>query len=160
MDNTRPPLAPDPEQAFTAMMKQRIYQRTVGMPWRRMHDHPRGLIDDDQVFVFKQDIQRQVLPDQLYRHRRRHAHLNQPVTLTQTMRRCRDHSIVNPHLPLDDQRFDARTTYVRKVLRKQMVEALAALILAHVQRQFLAIVKLFHGLDISHVASLESLAYR
>ena len=43
---------------------------------------------------------------------------------------------------------------------KQVIEALAPLFLGHAQRQFLAIVKVFHGLDIFHVASLGSLAYR
>ena len=65
---------------------------------------------------------------------------------------------IDTHRPLNDQRLDPRSADVREVLGKQVIEALAPLFLGHAQRQFLAIVKVFHGLDIFHVASLGSLA--
>ena len=142
------------------MVQQRVHQRTIRVSGRGVDHHPGGLVDDDQVLVLEQDIERQVLRHQLDRHSGRHAHHHLTVVGPDAMRRRLDHSIIDAHRPLHNQRLDPRSADVREVLGEQVIEALAPLFLGHAQRQFLAIVKVFHGLDIFHVASLGSLAYR
>ena len=112
------------------------------------------------MLVLEQDIERQVLRHQLDRNRGGHAHYHLTIIGTDAMRRSLDHGAIDTYRPLNDQRLDPRSADVREVLGKQVIEALAPLFLGHAQRQFLAIVKVFHGLDIFHVASLGSLAYR
>ena len=112
------------------------------------------------MLVLEQDIERQVLRHQLDRNRGGHAHHHLTIIGPDAMRRSLDHGAIDTHRPLNDQRLDPRSADVREVLGKQVIEALAPLFLGHAQRQFLAIVKVFHGLDIFHVASLGSLAYR
>ena len=42
------------------MMQQSIHQRAARCASCRMHDHARGLVDDNQIIVFKNHIQRDV----------------------------------------------------------------------------------------------------
>src|SRR6185436_11160530 len=42
----------------TAMMEQGIDQRAALLPGGRVNHHPGGLVDDDEVFVFEQDVER------------------------------------------------------------------------------------------------------
>ena len=44
-----------------AMGDQRVDQRAVGIARRRMHDEPRRLVDDDEVLVLVDDVERNIL---------------------------------------------------------------------------------------------------
>ena len=44
-----------------AVVEQRIDQRAVRVAGGRMHDHPLGFVDDEQVFVLIDDVERDIL---------------------------------------------------------------------------------------------------
>jgi hypothetical protein len=53
VDDAGPHLAADARQAARAMVQQRVDQRAVAAAGRGVDDHPGGLVDDDQVVVFR-----------------------------------------------------------------------------------------------------------
>ena len=61
VDDARTRDAADPRQLPRAMVQQRVDQRAVKVAARRMHDQPRRLVDDDQVFVLERDDEVDVL---------------------------------------------------------------------------------------------------
>ncbi len=67
VDDARPPLAANAGQARAAMGDERIDQRTGPMPGGRMHDQPFGLVDDDDVVVLINHVQRNGLGSRLGR---------------------------------------------------------------------------------------------
>ena len=52
---------PMPISDFAAMGDQRIDQRAVGIARRRMHHQPRRLVDDDEVLVLVDHVERNIL---------------------------------------------------------------------------------------------------
>ena len=58
MDDAGPLLAADAAE-IVDMMEERVHQRAAGMAGRRMHDHARRLVDDDQIAILVDDRQRQ-----------------------------------------------------------------------------------------------------
>ena len=56
--DARPLLAADAAE-IVDVMEQRVDQRAARVPGRRMHDHARRLVDDDEVAVLVEDRQRQ-----------------------------------------------------------------------------------------------------
>ena len=58
MHDAGPLLAADAAE-IVDVVQQRVDERAAGMPGRRMHDHARRLVDDDQVVVLVEDGQRQ-----------------------------------------------------------------------------------------------------
>lgn len=67
MHDARTRHAANAGKAVSAMREQGVHQRASHRSWRGMHRHPRGLIDDDEVFVFVNDVDR----DRLWHGRRR-----------------------------------------------------------------------------------------
>ena len=61
VDNAGTLFTADTCQAFAAMVDQRIDQRPVRVARRRVCDHPRRFVDDDDVIIFEKDIQRDIL---------------------------------------------------------------------------------------------------
>ena len=59
VDDAGPPDPADPRQAGAAMGDQRVDQRAVRMARRRMDDEAGRLVDDDQVLVLEDDVERQ-----------------------------------------------------------------------------------------------------
>ena len=74
MHDARPRFTADGERTLTAMGDQGIDQGSVGIAGRGMHDKARGLVDDDQVVVFVDDIQRNILALRRRGRRRWHRH--------------------------------------------------------------------------------------
>ena len=67
MDDARPRLAADAGQRRAAMGDQRVDQRAVGIARRRMDDEPGRLVDDDEVLVLVDDVERDILALRLAR---------------------------------------------------------------------------------------------
>jgi hypothetical protein len=63
----------DAGQAFPAMGDQRVDKGTACVPRRWVHDEMRGLVDDDQVVVFVDHVERDRLTSGLGWLRLRHA---------------------------------------------------------------------------------------
>ena len=61
VDDPGPLFAADPRQAVAAMMQQRIDQRAAPRPRGRMHHHARSLVEDDQIGIFIDHVQRDIL---------------------------------------------------------------------------------------------------
>ena len=79
--DARPPLAADADERVAAVMQERVDQRARLVRRRRMHDHARRLVDDDEVRVFVDDRERNVLGaifDGDRRRRRQHDALVRP----------------------------------------------------------------------------------
>ena len=60
-----PDFAADAAQILD-VMEQRVDQRAAGVAGGRMHDHAGRLVDDDEVGVVEEDLERQI-----FRQRRR-----------------------------------------------------------------------------------------
>ena len=67
--DARPPDAADPGKAFAAMRDQRVDQRAGLVPGAGMHDEPGRLVDDDEVVVLEDDVERDRLGLRLSRLR-------------------------------------------------------------------------------------------
>src|SRR3546814_1941453 len=63
MDDPRPRDAADARQLPRAMVEQRVDHRAVEIARGGMDDHPRGLVDDDQMLVLERDDKVHVLRD-------------------------------------------------------------------------------------------------
>ena len=61
MNDPRPRDTADPGKLPQAMVEQCIHQSAVNIPSCRMHHKARRLVDDDEMFVLKDDDQRDVL---------------------------------------------------------------------------------------------------
>ena len=54
-------------EGSSAMRKKCMNQGVLARPRPRMHDHPRGFVDREEVFVLKEDLQRDIHRPQLHR---------------------------------------------------------------------------------------------
>ena len=61
VDDAGPGDAADARQRAAAMVEQRVDQRSVEIAGRRMNDQARRLVDDQQMLVLEDDLQRNVL---------------------------------------------------------------------------------------------------
>ena len=61
VDDARPRDAADPGQPPRAMVEQRVDQGAVEIARGGMDDHAGGLVDDDQMIVLEDDVERDVL---------------------------------------------------------------------------------------------------
>ena len=66
VDDTGPLFAADARQAVARVMQKRIDQRPRGRARRGVDDHPRGLVDDDQLAILIDDGQGDVLGPRLH----------------------------------------------------------------------------------------------
>src|SRR6266566_9459085 len=58
MDDAWPAHPADTDKARTAMREEGIDERTRRVAGGRMHHHPRGFVDDDQIGILEQDLER------------------------------------------------------------------------------------------------------
>ena len=61
VDDPRPRHSADPAEPPGAMVEQGVDQRAVEIAGGRMDDHPRRLVDDEQMIVLEDDVERDVL---------------------------------------------------------------------------------------------------
>ena len=57
--------AADSLQTIAAMSDKCVHQRPLRVPGRRVDDHPRGFVEDDQIVVLEDDSQRDILASRL-----------------------------------------------------------------------------------------------
>ena len=62
VDNARTHHPANSCQAGATMRDQRVDQRAIGLPRGRMNHKASRLVDDNQMRILKQDIQRNILP--------------------------------------------------------------------------------------------------
>ena len=76
MHDARPEFPANARQRIPAMGNQRIHQRAITIARRRMHNKARLLVDDDDVLVFKDDVERNVFALRFRIHGRRNDELD------------------------------------------------------------------------------------
>ena len=86
---------------------ERVHQRARPVAWRRMHDHARGLVDDDDVVVFEHNVERDLLPDDLARWRRRNLDSDAIAGVRAVARAFT--AVVDRHVAVRDQRRRLRS---------------------------------------------------
>ena len=106
VDDSRPHLAANAGQPIAAMRDQRVHKRAVGLAGARMDDHAGGLVDDDQVGILIQNVQRDVLCDRTgVAHRRQAQHIGRAGP--DRGRRVARWTAILGHRAIKDQRLDA-----------------------------------------------------
>jgi eukaryotic-like serine/threonine-protein kinase len=69
VDDAGPLDAADAGELAVAVMEQGVDQRAIGISRCRVDDHAGGLVEDDEIFILKQNIQRDVLRRVVERNR-------------------------------------------------------------------------------------------
>src|SRR5690606_27714585 len=119
--------AADTRKAVAAVGQQSIYQGSISMPRAGVHDEPGRLVDDDQVLVLIDDIERNAFRLRLGRLRRRHLdpeHLVRfdPVSgLAYRPARSRD-------VAGTEQRLNPGAAHRRELSRQKAIETHLALL--------------------------------
>ena len=75
MHDSGPQLTSNTRQVIR-MRKECVHQGSSGMPTRRVGDHARRFVHDEQRRILKQDVQRKILRPGLQRLRRGNPHLD------------------------------------------------------------------------------------
>ena len=111
-----PPDAADPGEARAAMRQERVDERPLRVAGRRMHDHPRRLVDDDQVRVLEADVERDRLRLRLGGFGFRQEHGDDRAG---SGARCRvaQHPAAAFDAPVEDQLLQAAARQLRQKLR-------------------------------------------
>ena len=115
---------PTPCSESPQWCKQRVDQRARLMRRRRMHDHPRRLVDHDEVRVLEQDGERDVLGLILDGNRRRREE-HDALVRAHLARRRRHRLTADGDLALLDAPADLRARPGQTLLRQPHVETLA-----------------------------------
>ena len=114
---------PMPERLVAAMGDERIHERAAGVAGGRVHDEVRRLVDDDEVGVLVDDVERDGLGGRLGRLRLRHHHAEgvprfDPIGPISYGRAARTGDVAGA-----DQRLEARAAQSVDALGEQLVEA-------------------------------------
>ena len=119
-----PPLAADPRKAVAAMRNQRIDQRSGPVAGRGMNDEIAGFVDDDDVLVLVNDVERDGLGRRLGRLGRRNVEPDGGAAIDAVVR-------IADRLPVDrngaglDQDFEPGPRQSGDMAGKHAVEPLA-----------------------------------
>ncbi len=111
MDDARPLLAADPLN-IRLITQHGIHERPGSVSRGRMHHHASRFIDNDQVLIFEDDIEGDILRDQAHRRGWRDSYRH-PRTTFQRLTRFFGDAAVHIHKSTRDESLDART---RKLL--------------------------------------------
>jgi hypothetical protein len=131
MHDAWPLLAPDAAE-IVDVMKQRVHQRAGVMSCRRMDDHPRRLVDDDEVGVLVEDRQRQRF--RLGRRLRELRDINDDLLagLHRLVRLAAAHA--DPDVTLLDQALNLRAGISGQYSRQKPIETVSLIFVRHVKR--------------------------
>ena len=123
------------------MPEQRVYQRSVRVSGGRVHHHPAGLVDHNEIRVFIDDVQRNLLRDQrnLLRLRQQHGDLDPRLTASVLLNR----SVPDSHRTFFDQALRRAPAQTRNSTREESVDSLSALLGNNGQNFFIHILVLF-----------------
>ena len=127
MHDARAPDAADPGKAHPAMGDQRVDQGSGLVAGGRMHHQPFGLVDDDDVVVLIDDIERDILSGRLGRDGLRHVDCDR-IACRDMISGVADGGVFDRDLAGEDQRFQPRARQLRKAHRQHAVEPGRALV--------------------------------
>ncbi len=129
VNNPRTANTADPRQALPAMRNQRVNQRTILVPGRRVHNKPCRLVDDNDVLILKQDIKRNILPNGISRDRFWHNHLKSRTRFDPVSRVPYRPPGFN-HMTITNKRLHPRSAAFIELGRQKPVNALPSIALA------------------------------
>jgi hypothetical protein len=102
------------------VVQQRVHQRAVGMAWRRVHHHPRGLVNHQQGRILVDNVEREFLRHGTRWLRRGNMHRNN-FSPADAMAGSSG-STRERHLACLDESLYLRTRKVTEVVRQILVE--------------------------------------
>ena len=103
------------------MGNQRIHERPRLMSRARMHDEAGRLVDDDDVVVLVNDIERDLFAQGLGGHRRRHVDCDR-IPLHDMISGVADGRVFHRDLAVEDQGFQPRPRQFVQARREHAVE--------------------------------------
>jgi hypothetical protein len=139
MNDARPFFSADSRQRH-AMTEQCIDQSVFPMTSARMNDKPSGFIDDDEIVVFKENIEWNRLRLILDLFQRRLGHFDF-ITDANKMARPRSRT-VEPNESSADQLLDTRARIAREFLNQKTIKANLCLVFWHDE---LELCRIFRG---------------
>ncbi len=116
-----PPHPADARQARAAMGDQRIDQRAGLVSGGGMHDQAFGLVDDDDVVILVDDIERDILARRLGGDRFRHVDCDR-IAGGDMISGVADGGAFDGDGTCEDQRFQPRARQLRNAHREHAVE--------------------------------------
>jgi hypothetical protein len=119
--DARPPDAADAGKACAAMGDQRVHQRAGLVPRGGMHHEASRLVDDDNVVVLVDDIERDILARGLGGHRLRNVDCDR-IADSDMISGVADGSAFQAHGARKDQRFQPRPRQLGQARRQHAVE--------------------------------------
>jgi hypothetical protein len=126
------PLSPD-------VVQQRVHQRAVAMAGGRVHDHPGRLVDDDEVGVLVEDVERQILRRGEGRGGLGHEHRDDRPGIDGCARAARSLA-VDAHASLADEALELRPRVPFDERGEHLIEALPLVLVAGLDHDRLSLV--------------------
>ena len=108
------------------MRDQRVDERPGGVSGGGMHDEPGRLVDDDQIVVFVDDIERQALTFNTGRLRRRQGNFIDGARFDRGSRL--PYRPAAAHMPVSNQGLNTRTAQVVDLVRQPAIDPLAGVL--------------------------------
>lgn len=125
------PYAARRSRQLIEVVDERVCERARLDARARMDHHPRRLIDDDKVFIFKDDIQRQRLRRQLDRGRLGQVYFY-PIARAKPVARFND-AVVDDYVAVFNRPLYARAAYFVETRGKKRIETRARRVIAYDQ---------------------------
>ncbi len=131
VDDARPAFAADAAQVVH-VVQERVDERPAGMTGRRVHDHPRRLVHDDQVSILVNDGQRQRFGARLGIDGVWNVHRDGLAGLHGQVGLC--FAPVDAHVSVLDEPLDVRARLPREHRNEKYVQAGARAVGGHRER--------------------------
>src|SRR6516225_4925446 len=126
MDNSRPAYPADAREAVAKVGDQGVDERASPIAWGGMHDEPRRLIDNEQLFILVNDRERDVLRFRLSRHRRGYVERDR-CTRVNTVVRLNNRPTRDGDVAGENKRLQVRSGQFCDAGGEHAIEALAPL---------------------------------
>lgn len=128
MDDAGPSHPADARKALAAVGDQGVHQGAGHVAGGGVDHHPARLVDDDELVVLEQDIERDVLRRRRRRLRRRQNHRD-GIAGVDAMARIKDCAAADRHLASEDQRLKPRARQIGNRYGERAVEPIAGILL-------------------------------
>ena len=142
----RPLDAADPGQAAAAMVQQGIDQRAPLVARRGVHHHSGRFVDDNQMLILMDDIERDILRNWRSFNRRRHHHLDL-VAGVQFFASLHHRLLVDADPSVCNERLKSRPRHIRRLAGQKSVQPRTAFVMRDHKSQCL-FAMLCHGRDL------------
>ncbi len=141
VDDSRALFPADAREAVSAVPEQRVHQRSVRMAGGRVNHHPAGFVDHDEIPVFIDDVQRDLLGKErdLFRFRKRYGDFCPRFTACVLLYR----PVSDPDRAFFDQALRCAPAQPRDSTSEESVDSLSALLGNDGQNFFIHILVLF-----------------